>query len=102
MLVNRATASSDEELLLQRHHFVRKMLVDTELSARQRDVAAFLVLGVSRDDVAQRLGIRPYTLQSHIVAIYNKLRIHKTGALSGIIMGRLVDRLVEQEKVLGF
>ncbi|MCH8854336.1 MAG: hypothetical protein IID41_17045 [Planctomycetes bacterium] len=99
--MNRAVALSDEELLLQRRNFVRNMLADTELTARQRDVAAFLVLGISRDDVALRLGIRPYTLQSHIVAIYNKLAIHNTGELSGIITGRLVDRVVEQEQMLG-
>ncbi len=93
---------SDEALLRQRHDFVRNMLADTELTARQRDVAAFLVLGVSRDDVAMRLGIRPYTLQSHLVAIYNKFTIHNTAALSGIIIGRLVDRVVEQEEALGF
>ncbi len=100
--MNRAVAASNEELLLQRHRFVMDMLADTELSARQRDVAAFLVLGVSRDDLARRLGIRPYTLQNHIAAIYDRFAIRNTGALSGIIMGRLVDRLVEQEEALGF
>ena len=98
-LVNRAVASSNEELLLQRHRFVLDVLADTELSSRQREIAALLVLGVSRDDVARRLGIRPYTLQNHIVAIYKKFAIRNTGALSGIIMGRLVDRLVQQEQV---
>ncbi len=102
--MNRAEAvvMSDEEVLRQRHDFVCNMLADTELSARQRDVAAFLVLGVSRDDVALRLGIRPYTLQSHLVGIYNKLTIHNTAGLSGIIIGRLIDRVVEQEEALGF
>ena len=95
--MNRATALSDEKVLLQRHQFVRDLLADTELTARERDIAAFLVLGVSRDDLALRLGIRPYTLQSHIVAIYNKFTIHNSAALSGIIIGRLVDRLAEQE-----
>ena len=97
MLVNRATALSDEKVLLQRHQFVRDLLADTGLTVREREIAAFLVLGVSRDDLALRLGIRPYTLQSHIVAIYNKLTIHNSAALSGIIIGRLVDRLAEQE-----
>ena len=46
--------------------------------------------------------IRPYTLQSHVVAIYNKFTIHNTAELSGIIIGRMVDRLVEQEQMLGF
>ena len=100
-LVNRSVASSNEELLLQRHRFVLDLLADTELSARQREIAALLVLGVSRADAARRLRIRPYTLQNHIVAIYNKFAIRNTGALSGIIMGRLVDQLVEQEQVGG-
>ena len=98
-LVIRAVASSNEELLLQRHRFVLDVLADTELSARQREIAAFLILGVSRADVARRLEIRPYTLQNHIAAIYNKFAIRNTGALSGIIMGRLVDWLVQQEQV---
>ena len=59
-------------------------------------------MGVPRDDVALRLGIRPYTLQSHLVAIYNKFAIHNTAALSGIIIERLIDRVVEQEEALGF
>lgn len=100
MPVNKAVAVSDEELLQQRHDVVRNMLADTALTARQRDIAAFLVLGVSRDDLAMRLGIRRHTLESHLVAIYNKLAIHNTGELSGIITGRLVDRVVEQEQVL--
>ena len=95
--MNRATALSDEKVLLQRHQFVRDLLADTGLTVREREIAAFLVLGVSRDDLALRLGIRPYTLQSHIVAIYNKFTIHNSAALSGIIIGRLVDRLAEQE-----
>ncbi len=95
--MNRATALSDEKVLLQRHQFVRDLLADSGLTVREREIAAFLVLGVSRDDLALRLGIRPYTLQSHIVAIYNKFTIHNSAALSGIIIGRLVDRLAEQE-----
>ena len=100
--MNRVVAMSDEELLQQRHDVVQDMLADTTLTARQRDIAAFLVLGVSRNDLAIRLGIRRHTLESHLVAIYNKFAIHNTGALSGIITGRLVDRVVEQEQMLGF
>lgn len=88
--------------MLQRHRFVLNMLADTELSTRQREIAAFLVLGASRMDVARRLQIRPYTLQNHIAAIYDKFAIRNTGALSGIIMGRLVDQVLEQEQMLGF
>lgn len=98
MPVNRAVAMSDEELFQQRHEVVSNLLVDTALTERQRDIAAFLVLGVSRADLAQRLGIRRYTVESHLVAIYNKFAIHNTGELSGIITGRLVDRVVEQER----
>ena len=102
MLVNRATALSDEEVLLQRHHFVRDLLANTELTRRERDIAAFLVLGVSRDDAALRLGIRPSTLQSHLRSLYHKFAIHSNGALSGVIIGRLIDRVVDQEEALGF
>ena len=97
MLVNRAMALSDEEVLLQRHQFVRDLLADSGLTVREREIAAFLVLGVSRDDVAVRLGVSPYTLQSHVRSLYGKFAIHSHGALSGIIIGRLVDRLAEQE-----
>ncbi len=82
-----------EEVLLQRHQSVRDLLADTGLSVREREIAAFLVLGESRDDVALRLGVSPYTLQSHVRSLYHKFAIHSNGALSGIIIGRLVDRL---------
>lgn len=102
MLVIRAMALSDEPVLLQRHQFVRDLLADTELTPREREIAAFLALGVSRDDVALRLGISPYTLQSHVRSLYHRFAIHSNGALSGIIIGRMVDRLVKQEQMLGF
>lgn len=99
--MSKATLYSDEEVLMQRHQFLRDLLADTELTRRERDIAAFIVLGVSRVDAACRLGIRPYTLQSHVRALYRKFAIHSTGALSGFIIGRLVDRLAKQEQMLG-
>ena len=72
--MRRAVASSDEKLLRQRHDFVWNMPAETDLSVRQRDAAAFLVLGVSRDDTALRLGIRTATLSSHLVCTAGRYR----------------------------
>lgn len=44
-----------------------------ELSARQQEVLALLATGCSNQDIAQRLGISPATVKSHVNMLFNLL-----------------------------
>lgn len=53
-----------------------------QISARERDILSTLSRGYTYAEVAQLLGIAPYTVQSHVKNIYSKLDVHsKTEAI---------------------
>lgn len=45
-----------------------------DLSAREREVLALVVEGLSNDEIAERLVISPFTVKSHVKACFAKLR----------------------------
>ncbi len=82
----------DDSSLYVRLAVVANVLDENELSPRQREIATLLVLGSSRQDAADRLGITQRTLQTHITAVFNKLGIHSRGELTGMVVCRLIDQ----------
>ena len=49
--------------------------IATPLSARERDVLGELAEGYSNDWIAERLGVKPRTVETHIARIFTKLGI---------------------------
>lgn len=45
------------------------------LSPRERDVALLVAEGLGNREIAQRLGVKPATVASHLVRIYRKLHL---------------------------
>jgi len=48
-------------------------LLGTPLSAREREVVRWLTAGLSRADIAGRLGVGEETVKTHLAHIYRKL-----------------------------
>lgn len=49
-----------------------------DLSPRQKEILKILcTTGAKNKDIAENLGISPYTVGVHLQSIYNKLGIHK-------------------------
>jgi DNA-binding CsgD family transcriptional regulator len=61
------------------------------LSPREREILQLMVDGLEPPEVAQRLGIRPATLRTHVYNILKKLGVHsKTQAvLLAVRQGRV-------------
>ncbi|MFQ5596946.1 MAG: helix-turn-helix transcriptional regulator [Nitrospiria bacterium] len=69
-----------------------KRMLDAGLSAfplskRQREVAAWVIRGLSNQDIAERLFITEQTVKDHLRRIYEITGIHKRGQLSAKVMG---------------
>ena len=60
-----------------------------QLTARERDVLHYLMLGASDKDIAQQLYLSVRTVQSHLVHLYHKLGVHSRteAALAAIHAG---------------
>ncbi len=52
-----------------------------DLSAREREVARYLSLGLNSATVASELGISVHTVRSHRRRVYEKIGVHSQGEL---------------------
>ena len=48
-----------------------------KLSKREVEIMQFLVQGKSREEIADYLSISRWTVNSHVVRIYEKLNVHR-------------------------
>lgn len=55
--------------------------LSNELTRREKQVVLLLCLGMKEATVAQRLGICPATVHSHITRVHRKLRVTSRGLL---------------------
>jgi DNA-binding NarL/FixJ family response regulator len=64
--------------LMAREREVRREASDriATLSDREREVLALLTSGLRNDAIAERLGISPQTVQTHVRNILGKLEVH--------------------------
>jgi len=51
--------------------------VQYKLSKREVEIMQFLVQGKSREEIADYLSISRWTVNSHVVRIYEKLNVHR-------------------------
>ena len=65
---------------------------DVRLSEREADVLRLIARGHTYAEAAQRLGVSPHTVASHVKKAYRKLGVHSAGAavLSAVKLG-LID-----------
>lgn len=59
-----------------------------ELSIREREAAILIAVGLSNQEVADRMGISVKTVEKHRQAVYNKLKVDNASALTI----RLIDK----------
>ena len=62
------------------------------LSAREREILQCLVLGMRREEIAERLFLSPNTVRTHIHNILRKLGVHSTLAAVSIASGAAESR----------
>ena len=53
------------------------------LSARERQVARYVVFGMRNTEVASKLSISPHTVRTHMYRIFRKLGIESRHELAG-------------------
>ncbi|MEM6784117.1 MAG: response regulator transcription factor [Bacteroidota bacterium] len=65
---------------------------DYGLTARERDVLAEMTRGYSQKEIAARLFVSPYTVNTHVQHIYEKLHVHSgIAAVAKAVRERLVS-----------
>jgi DNA-binding CsgD family transcriptional regulator len=57
------------------------------LTPRERDVARYVVDGLSDREIAQRLFLSPYTISQYVKRIYRKLDVSSRVALTRLLLG---------------
>jgi DNA-binding CsgD family transcriptional regulator len=63
-----------------------------ELSPRQPEVCVLMASGISRNAIADRLGIRQNTVREHGRWIYNKFDVHSRSELLGKLLTTTADK----------
>ena len=63
------------------------------LTEREMEVAGWLVMGYPPFEIAQKLGMKPYSVKQHLKSMYHKFGIH-----DGIRNVRLAVMLAEWER----
>jgi len=64
-----------------------------QLSNRETEVLALLVKGCSNQQIADCLGIKFYTVSTHVKAIYKKMGVHKrTDAVVEALTGNILAK----------
>ena len=64
---------------------------DYDLSAREKEILELLVESLSKDQIAERLFLSPYTVDTHIKNIYAKLHVHsRSAAVAKALKERLI------------
>lgn len=69
-----ATESSQE-------HRIKELAAEFSLSARETEIVMLIARGFTTDNVAKKLVISPYTVNTHIRHVYEKVGIHKRSEL---------------------
>ncbi|MEE0303491.1 MAG: helix-turn-helix transcriptional regulator [Senegalimassilia anaerobia] len=69
-----ATKSSQE-------HRIKELAAEFSLSARETEIVMLIARGFTTDNVAKKLVISPYTVNTHIRHVYEKVGIHKRSEL---------------------
>ena len=79
-----ATESSQE-------HRIKELAAEFSLSARETEIIMLIARGFTTDNVAKKLYISPYTVNTHIRHVYEKIGIHKRSELIDYINGNGSD-----------
>ena len=64
---------------------------DYDLTAREKEILELMVESLSKDQIAERLFLSPYTVDTHIKNIYAKLHVHsRSAAVAKALKERLI------------
>jgi ATP/maltotriose-dependent transcriptional regulator MalT len=70
-----------------------KTVLDEKLCDREREIVSYVVHGFANREIAHRLCISERTVSTHLVNIYEKLKVHSRAELAAMV--RATDRIVE-------
>lgn len=70
---------------------IKELAGEFSLSARETEIVMLIARGFTADNVAKKLVISPYTVNTHIRHVYEKIGIHKRSELIDYINGNGSD-----------
>ena len=70
---------------------IKELAREFSLSARETEIVMLIARGFTTDNVAKKLVISPYTVNTHIRHVYEKIGIHKRSELIDYINGNGSD-----------
>ncbi len=59
------------------------------LTPKESEVALLITRGLSNAEIAQRLGISPYTARNHAERVLSKLRVQRRAAVATVLLGEV-------------
>lgn len=82
------TLPEDESIDGRVERAKRQLATESGLTARETEVLDLMLAGLSRDDIAQRLGLSSWTVKNHCRSIYAKTGAHSAKELMGRVYRR--------------
>jgi DNA-binding CsgD family transcriptional regulator len=61
------------------------LLKDYDLSEREEKIAQYIGLGLTNKEIGKKLGISPFTVQSHLRNIFEKTGIKRRSQLANLV-----------------
>jgi DNA-binding CsgD family transcriptional regulator len=65
-----------------------RLVSDSRLTTREKQVAALAIEGLRNRDIAERLGVGVDTVKWHLKTIFQKTKVRGRGGLAAIVLGR--------------
>lgn len=70
-----------------------KTILDEKLCEREREIVSYVVHGFPNREIAERLYISERTVSTHLVNIYEKLKVHSRAELAAMV--RATDHIIQ-------
>ena len=73
-----------------------------DLTKKQKEITYFLLKGLSKKQIAEKMFVAESTVKTHIQTIMKKHNVHTVGAICGLFVNDLQEEIKELKKEVAY